>query len=165
MLRFACVVVALLVIAAAGCRRSAPLDGTPLFAPFNPRRPVAVVAARLENGAVEIAVRSLMQGRLAVRIESLAVVGGGATIDASTYECIVAGGERAHFTGGVAEEADFAAAIDLEAVGVALPLDDPGRSIYREWQRQRRPDDVAEIDAELARLDALPVCGAASDTQ
>lgn len=154
-----------LVLGSSACRRTAPPDGTPLYAPFNPRKPVATVAARIDGQRYEVAVRSLMQGRLAIRLETVSLPGDGGAgrvIDASIHECILAGGERARLAAGVlaADLGDAAAysPATLDVAASALPLDDPGRSMYREWAWIRQPHDLAAIDAELTRLDSLPPC-------
>ena len=45
---------------------------------------------------------------------------------------------------------------DFRVADHAVPLSDPGRALYREWQLQGRPGAAAEIDAEIARYAAAP---------
>ncbi len=144
----------------AGCRRQAPLDGTPLYAPFNPRKPIAVVASHSTGGSYEVAVRSLMQGRLALRVESIALVGRGEPqlIDGDLHECVLGGGERTRVAAGVLPASGGDGEANVAVVASAIPIDDPGRSMYREWAWLRRPDEIDAIDAELARLTGMGRC-------
>lgn len=144
---------------AAGCRRGEVLDGTPLYAPFNQRKPVAVVNARVADGRCEVAVRSRMDGRLALRIDEILLhpqSGAPLSLEPSVSECVLAGGGRMRLVEPVTGEP----AVDYEATvrGSPIPLDDPGRAMYREWAWIRRPLEIDAIDAELARLAALPPC-------
>jgi hypothetical protein len=151
----------LLSAATFGCRRGEGTDGTPLYAPFNRRKPIAVVSGRVENGRCEVAVRSMMEGRLALRADEISLrspTGAKTPVDPDLRECILGGGRRTRLVdrpiGGLKVSVDY----QVEVVASAVPLDEPGRTMYREWAWIRRPTDVAAIDAELAQLEDLPQC-------
>ncbi len=158
---------------AGGCRRSQPLDGTPLYASFNRHRPIAVVVSNVGDGHYSVAVRSLMAGRLAVRISNVRIVDRsaasrvGATaepvaVPSGPVECVLGGDERAQLLNGTATGLVPGAAYEVVADGEVTPLDQPGRSMYREWAWLRRPTEIEMIDSELAVMEALPRCGPAT---
>ncbi len=146
---------------ACGCRRSEPLDGTPLYASFNRHKPLAVAVSDVGAGHYVLAVRSLMAGRLALRISNVRIVGPSAEprmVPSEPIECVLLGGERAQLLSGAAGGLVPGAAYDVVADTEATPLDQPGRSIYREWAWLRRPTEIEAIDSELTAMDALPRC-------
>lgn len=152
----------MVALSAVACRRHAETDGTPLYAPFNVRKPIATLHWRVDGEHYEVAVRSMMAGRVALRIERIAVADGGPLLAGEGYECLLAGGQRARLLGGAVPEGAPGLEASLDVAVSAIPLDQPGRSMYREWAWIRRPNEEAVIDAELARLDALPSCAAES---
>lgn len=153
--------VSLIALSAATCRREPEIDGTPLYAPFNVRRPIATLNWRVDGARYEVAVRSLMEGRVALRVERIAAAHGGPRLEGEGYECVLAGGQRSRLLAGSLPNGGTAREVGLEVAVNAIPIDQPGRSMFREWAWIRRPNDVAAIDAELARLDALPPCAPA----
>ncbi len=132
-----------------------------MYAPFNRRKPIAVLAHRVGEGRYEIAVRSLMAGPIALSLRELAlpgVDGGAVSLVKEPFECLLEAGERVRLLAG--DDGRLApSAADLTEVGSrAIPLGEPGRSMYREWAWWRRPREIEQIDSELRRLDRLPLC-------
>ena len=160
--KWAFVVVSVFALSALACRRHAETDGTPLYAPFNVRKPIATLNWRVDGEHYEVAVRSLMAGRVALRVERIAVANSGPPLAGEGYECLLAGGVRARLLSGPLPGGATGLEANLDIAVIAIPLDQPGRLMYREWAWIRRPNEVAAIDAELTRLDALPACAAES---
>ena len=149
------------LLGASACRRREPLDGTPLYAPFNQRKPIAVLVSKIEPDGYEVVARSLMSGRLALRLEGLRLQAEGEAVvplDPAEVGCVLAGGERVRLLVGSVAGLDPGAGYAIAWDGETIPLDQPGRSMYREWAWLRRPAEVERIDAELAELDRLPLC-------
>jgi hypothetical protein len=68
-------------------------------------------------------------------------------------------GRTAGLLRSVLHRAGATAAVAGAAVdALAIPLANPGRSLYREWAWLHRPREVEAIDAELRAYDALPEC-------
>lgn len=152
----------LVVLSLGGCRRAEPLDGTPLYPPFNHHKPIAVVHGGVDQGRYEIAVRSRMQGRLALQLRIVGLRGESGKrwpVGPNQISCVLGGGSRVRILSGTAGELPASDDYDVEVEGEVIPLDQPGRSMYREWAWLRRPNEVEAIDAELAALDGLAPCG------
>ncbi len=148
-------------LVAGACRRTA-VDGTPIYTPFNQRKPVAVLRSSLDGNGIHIDVGSSMQGRLALRFDTIELFDGGGLVvqrRPPPRTCLLAGESRATIREPGPNAQVAGRTQRIVAAAVAIPLDNPGRSMYREWAWLRRPHEIAEIDAELARLDALPRCG------
>lgn len=155
-----CLLAVAVAAALAGCRRAEKLDGTPLYTPFNQRRPVAVVNQRVAGGHCEVVVRNRMEGRLALRVEEIVLTApdGAAIAVAGAAECLLAGGQRGRLVDRRIDEIDGATPYEVSVRAGVIPVDEPGRSMYREWAWLRRPTEIAAIDAELAHLESLPPC-------
>lgn len=80
--------------------------------------------------------------------------------DSTTAGCTLAAGKTEAVVSGnvwLGREATTRIA-DFRISHHVVPLGERGSALYREWQRQGRPDDTAEIDAEIARYAAAPPC-------
>ncbi len=137
-----------------------PEDALPIYTPFNRRKPVAWIQPRVEAGVANLVLRSRMEGPLAFEIEGLALadaageIGAGARLDT---RCRLKGGGRV-----VLLRRELTSppngALRVRGSVRAIPIEDPGRAMYREWAWLRRPREVQAIDRELAALTALPEC-------
>ena len=121
-----------------------------------------MLVASVAGGRYQIVGRSLMSGRLAIRLRSVRLRAPSTVfaIAPDEAECVLGGGERATLFEGEAGGLDAAVTYSVEAESEATPLDQPGRSMYREWAWLRRPTEIDLIDAELVALDALVPCRA-----
>ncbi len=129
----------------AACSRDAIPEGVRLYAQFNQRKPIAVMTVS-RAGDARI-VESLMKGRMALQSRVSSAANG------PKIECIVGGGQRVLIQQPPAPG----------DVVTLVPLDDPGRAMYREWAWLRRPRGIVEIDSELARLAGLSDCAVLQD--
>ena len=154
--------VALIALWPATCHRKDIPDGTRIYTPFNERKPVAVLRSTVEGETIRIEVESLMLGRLALRVLTLGIVdGAGGQLQRVPLPrtCLMAGGAVATLRRSGADLRVVAPVARLHAEAVAIPLDNPGRAMYREWAWLRRPGEIAQIDGELRALDELAECG------
>jgi len=132
----------------------------PVYTPFNQRKPVAWMQPHVESAVANLVLRSRMEGPLAFEIEGLALADAGGVIGDATpldARCRLKGGGRV-----VLLRRELAAPPrgELRVRGSvrAIPVEDPGRAMYREWAWLRRPQEVQAIDREIAELAALPEC-------
>ena len=124
-----------------------------------------MVQAYSADGVATLSVRNLMQGRIALTLLQIridAAEGMAAIAIPPPPSCMLPGSasttlskrSAAHLPPGP---------LPLSIAATAVPLDNPGRSMYREWAWLRRPTEIALIDEELAKMDALPECPAIAD--
>ncbi len=121
---------------------------------------MAIFQTDHSDGVVSLTVRSLMQGRIALDLQEVRVDtadGSPAISLPAPLSCVLSGGARV--TLAATSDGDLMhGRLRFSIAATAVPLDDPGRSIYREWAWLRRPTEIALIDEELAKMDALPEC-------
>jgi len=124
-------------------------------------------ATRLDEPEVRVRYRldveSDLQDKIFLRLEKFAFVDeDGLALGSAVSEtaCTLAPGRtEAVMSGEVWLGRDASTRIsDFRVADHAVPLSDPGRALYREWQLQGRPGAAAEIDAEIARYAAAPPC-------
>ncbi len=124
-------------------------------------------ATRLDEPEIRVRYRldveSDLQDKVFVRLTGFTFVdedGLALGSDAGEAACTLAPGKtEAVLSGDVwLERAASARISDFRVADHAVPLSDPGRALYREWQLQGRPGAAAEIDGEIARYAAAPPC-------
>lgn len=172
----------ILTVALALVACSSDGDAVKLVAPFNERTVLGEVTAvwkstgeergfaagaRLKEPQARLRYRADVRNRLGdklfIRLGTFQLVDdAGLEIgsDSASVECTLAtGASQAVLAGDVW--------VPKQAVGkvrgfhlehFAVPLNDRGRALYREWLLQGRPADTAAIDAEIARYAAAPPC-------
>lgn len=150
-----------------------------LTAPFNERTEIGEVTADWRHSgdernvadgesevriAYRVDVRSRLHDPMYVELSDFRLVGtNGATTrgDGATVKCKLEPGLSEGVLHGNVWVSKHAAerVRDFRVTHFAVPLSDRGRALYREWLLQRRPDETAAIDAEIAQLAAAPPCG------
>lgn len=126
-------------------------------------------ATRLKESEVRfqyrLNARNRMQDRLYVRLGGVQLVGGdGFPLgqDTAGIECTLdAGTTEGVLTGSVWLPKSKAKKVrGFRVSHFAVPLNERGRALYREWLLKHRPDQRAAIDAEITAYAAAPPCAA-----
>jgi len=160
----------LCLVATLGCHRGAPSGVLAVRPPFSERAEVLWLWPRWQARGDEIELvfdgENRLHTPLYVRLAQPRLLDGEGRVvarDGARLECRLMPGRtpallRRLLTRPVADGGTIAgAAVDA----LAIPLADPGRSLYREWAWLRRPREVQAIDTELRAYDALPECSSA----
>lgn len=176
------VVLGALGIALAACARDTTTE--PLVAPFNERTILGEVSAVWSNTSEErgfaggtrlqepeirfqyrVDVRNRLGDKLFVRPGDFQLVdehGLALGSDGASVECSLgSGATQAILTGDVwVRKRAVSKVRTFRIARFAVPLNERGRGLYREWLLQGRPGAAAAIDAEIARYAAAPPCPA-----
>jgi hypothetical protein len=108
-------------------------------------------------------VRNRLGDKLFVRLARFQLVGPnglGLATDPASVECTLsAGNARAILSGEVwIPKSKAEQARGFQVMHFAVPLNERGRALYREWLLQGRPQRSGDVDSEIARYAAAPPC-------
>ena len=152
-----------------------------LVAPFNDSTKIGDVTATWTNTGEErafadgkrldapqvklqyaINVRSRLDDKAFVRLQDFKLMAGSEEVgkDSARVECVLPVGDSPRIlTGEVWIATDRAKNVNgFEVTHFAVPLSERGRSLYREWSLQGRPDQAAAVDSEITAYASAPPC-------